>query len=431
MIVLKNGLVIDPVSELEDMRDIAIYGQNIIDISENIDIAGLEERYKEKAEVVDCSGMIVGPGLVDVHVHFRDPGFTYKEDIYTGAKAAARGGITSVILMANTKPVVDNEDTLKYIIEKAAETDINIYTCASITKGLKGDEIVDMKLLKNRGAAGFTDDGIPMLNADKVKEAMIKALENDSVLSFHEEDPQYITNNGVNRGKASEYFGIGGSDRQAEISMVERDIKIALETGAKVNFQHISTKEAVELIRQAKADDRGKNIHAEATPHHMSMTEDDVMVYGTMAKMNPPLRTEDDRQAIIEGIVDGTLDIIATDHAPHSAEEKAKDITSAPSGIIGLETSFAVAYENLVKNEKISKMQLFCKMSTNPARLYNIKAGELAIGRTADLVIFDKKRINIYDEPISKSKNTPLLGRKITGDIYMTICRGKIIYKNM
>ena len=431
MILLRNGLVVDPVSKLEDIRDIAIAGDKIVEIEKNISMDLMKEKYGEAVEEVDCTGLLIGPGLVDVHVHFRDPGFTYKEDIYTGARAAARGGVTSVILMANTKPVVDNEETLRYVIDKGAETDINVYTCASISKGLKGEEIVDMKNLKARGAVGFTDDGIPLLEANKAKEAMLEAVRNDSVLSFHEEDPQYISNNGVNHGIASEYFGIGGSDRMAEISMVERDIKLALETGAKVNFQHISSKEAVNLIRQAKKDGKGENIHAEATPHHISMTENDVIVHGTLAKMNPPLRTEEDRRAIWEGLSDGTIDIIATDHAPHAEEEKAKEITAAPSGIIGLETSLSVCYDSLVKTNVLSKMQLFCKMSTNPAKLYGISAGELAIDRTADLVIFDENRVKTFKKPLSKSKNSPLLGCKITGDIVMTICRGKIIYNGL
>lgn len=431
MIILKGGMVIDPSSELEGIRDIAIDEGKIINIAESIDINMLDEDSKNQLEIIDCNGLIIGPGLVDVHVHFRDPGFTYKEDIYTGAKAAARGGVTSVILMANTKPVVDNEDMLKYVIDKGARTDINVYTCASITKGLKGEEIVDMEALKSQGAIGFTDDGIPILEENKVIEAMEMAVATDSVLSFHEEDPSYITNNGVNRGFASEHFGIGGSDRQAEITMVKRDIEIALRTGAKTNFQHISTKEAVELIRQAKNSGMGENIHAEATPHHISMTEEDVITHGTLAKMNPPLRTEEDRLAILDGLADGTIDIIATDHAPHSEEEKAKEITAAPSGIIGLETSLPVCYDSLVKAGKLSKMQLFCKMSTNPAKLYGISAGELAIDRTADLVIFDENRVKSFDLPLSKSKNSPLLGCKITGDIVMTICKGKIVYRNL
>ena len=428
MILLKGGLVVDPESETTRIADVLIEDGVITNIG-NIDIEAIDNA--NEVRIVDCEGLIVGPGLVDVHVHFRDPGFTYKEDIYTGAKAAARGGVTSVVLMANTKPSVDNIDTLNYVINKGRETDINIYTCASITRGLQGKEIVDMDALLKAGAAGFTDDGIPILDEDVARTAMEEAAKRGAVLSFHEEDPRYISNNGVNRGIGSEYFGIGGSDRQAEISMVKRDIDIALETGARINLQHISTKEAVDLIREAKRSNRGKNIHAEATPHHMSMTEEDIILHNTLAKMNPPLRTEEDRRAIIAGIKDGTLDIIATDHAPHSKEEKEKKITDAPSGIIGLETALTTCYKTLVKEEKLDILQVFCKFSGNPAKIYEINAGALAIDRTADLVIFDPKKEWIYNKSQSKSFNSPLKDQKITGDVVMTICRGKIIYENL
>lgn len=431
MIILKNGLVVDPDSNYKEIADVVIVGEKVAKIEKNIDVKELEEKTGEKAEVLNCDGCIVGPGLVDVHVHFRDPGFTYKEDIYSGAKVAARGGVTSVILMANTKPVVDNEETLDYVLNKGKETDIHIYSCASITKGLKGEEMVDMDALLEKGAAGFTDDGIPILDENMVRKVMEEAAKTSSVLSFHEENPEYITNNGINNGFGSQYFGIEGSDRLAEITMVERDLQIALETGAVVNFQHISTKEAVEAIRRAKSLPEGKNIHAEATPHHMSMTEEDLPSYVTLAKMNPPLRTADDREAIIQGIVDGTMDIIATDHAPHSDEEKAKKVTEAPSGIIGLETSMSVSYNTLVGTGKLDILQLFCRMSKNPAEMYKINAGKLAIDRTADIVIFDPNRTYKYDTTYSKSFNTPLKKSLITGDVVATISSGKIIYRNL
>lgn len=429
MILLKNGLVVDPASGLEDIRDVAILGEKVYDLAKDIDADELAKKAGEEVEIIDCTGKIVGPGLVDVHVHFRDPGFTHKEDIYTGARAAARGGYTSVIMMANTKPAIDNQETLEYVLNKGAETDIHVYSCATITKGLKGEELVDMKRLKQCGAAGFTDDGIPILKEEIVEAAMKAAVETSSVLSFHEEDPRFITNNGVNNGIASEFFGIGGSNRQAEISMVRRDLELALRTGATVNFQHLSTKEAVELIRAAKSKEEGKNIHAEATPHHIAFTEEATIQFGTMAKMNPPLRTAEDREAIIQGIVDGTIDLIATDHAPHADEEKNREITDAPSGIIGLETALSVAYNNLVRTERVSILQLFCKMSKNPAKLYGIDAGELAIDRTADIVVFDPQMIHIYNKSQSKSFNTPIKNDTITGDIAITISCGRVIYR--
>ncbi len=426
MIILKNGLCVDPASETETISDIAIKDGVICAIEDRID-PSLYVKEGECVDIYDCSGLIIGPGLVDAHVHFRDPGFTHKEDIYTGAEAAIRGGVTSVIMMANTKPAIDNTETLRYVIEKGKETGIHVYSAATVTKGLKGTELTDMKALKEAGAVAFTDDGIPLLSEDMARAAMEEAVKNDVVLSFHEEDPLYITNNGVNRGKASEYFGIGGSDRQAEISMVQRDIRLAKETGACINIQHISTAEAVELVRKAKAEGLGDIIHAEATPHHMSMTEEDTIRYGTNAKMNPPLRTEDDRNAIIQGIVDGTIECIATDHAPHTFEEKNVPIDKAPSGIIGLETSFSVSYNTLVRCGKLSLVQLFCKMSLNPARIYKISAGELAIYRTADILIFDPNKIHSFDKSRSKSFNSPLAKCTITGDVVGTISSGVML----
>ncbi len=430
MIILKNGLCVDPVSGTERVADIVIEGDKITAIGENAAESD-SAKGSGNTEIYDCSSLIIGPGLVDAHVHFRDPGFTYKEDIISGASAAARGGVTSVILMANTKPVVDNAETLKYVLDKGAETDIHVYSCASITKGLKGEELTDFEALIDAGAVAFTDDGIPILSEDMALKAMEKAAATGSVLSFHEEDPAYITNNGVNRGEASTHFGIGGSDRQAEISMVNRDIELAVRTNAKINIQHISTAEAVDLVRKARAEGHDDIIHAEATPHHMALTEKDTIRYGTNAKMNPPLRTEEDRQEIIRGLVDGTIECIATDHAPHSFEEKSLPIDKAPSGIIGLETSLAVSYNILVRSKKLSLVQLFCKLSRNPASLYNINAGELAIYRTADLVIFDPDMIHLYDKSCSKSFNTPLANSEITGDVIGTIVSGRFAYNDM
>jgi len=419
MLVLKNGTIINPASNFMGKKDVAIDGKNIVKIAENIPIS-------EGDEVYDCTDKYIGPGLVDVHVHFRDPGFTYKEDILSGAKAAAKGGVTSVILMANTKPVVDNEETLHYIIEKGKQTGIHVYTCANVTKGMQGQELTDFEILLRAGAIGFTDDGVPLLSEELVTSAMELAVKTDSVLSFHEEDPQYITNNGINRGNASEYFGIGGSDRQAEISMVKRDLELALKTGAKVNFQHLSTKEAVEMIREAKKLPEGKNIHAEATPHHIALTEEAAIEHGTLGKMNPPLRCEEDRQAIIDGILDGTIDLIATDHAPHSEEEKNKKITDAPSGILGLETMFPIVHEELILKKKMDYLQLFCKISYNPARLYDINAGELAENKAADLVVFDPEREWKIEKFLSKSQNSPFKNKKLKGKIELTISDGKV-----
>ncbi len=429
-LVLKGGLLVDPYEEYERVRDIFVDDEGLLHIYDDIE-AEYPDYKRFNPDIYDCSNKIIGPGLVDVHVHFRDPGFEYKEDIETGARAAARGGFTDVVMMANTNPTIDSVETLEYVLNKGKKTGINVHSCASITKGLKGKELVDFDALSKAGAIGFTDDGIPILEEEIVRKAMEISAEKGYILSFHEENPKYIENNGVNRGLASKHYGIGGSDRQAEIDMVKRDLDLALETGARINIQHVSTKEAVQLIREAKKRTGKNNIYAEVTPHHLALTEEAVIKFGTNAKMNPPLRTEEDRLALIEGIFDGTIDCVATDHAPHAKFEKDKAITDAPSGIIGLETSLKVSYDILVRKHNMTLLQLFCKMSKNPAEFYKIDAGKLAIGRHANLIVFDADKIQKTDVFCSKSANSPFKNTDITGDVEMTICKGAIVYNNL
>lgn len=421
MILIQNGYVIDPKSGREGILNILTEGEKIVQIGEGLQAPG------EGCQVIDAKGLVVAPGLVDVHVHFREPGFTAKEDITTGARAAAKGGFTTVVLMANTKPAVDNRETLKYVINRGKETDIHVTTCANVTIGLQGKELVPMEELAREGAVGFTDDGIPIMDAEMVRSAMEIAAKLDMPISFHEEDPNLITNNGINRGKASEHYGIGGSPREAEIGLIDRDIQLAAQTGACINVQHISTKEGVELVRKAK--EAGYNVHAEATPHHFTLTEEDAIKYGTMAKMNPPLRTEEDRRAIIAALADGTIDIIATDHAPHTAEEKAKPITEAPSGIIGLETALSLGITELVEKDCLSMKQLLAAMSTNPAQMYHLDAGYLAEGGPADMILIDPKATYTVDRFESKASNSPFVGWELTGEVKTTICAGKVVYE--
>ncbi len=442
MLYLRNGYMIDPASGTEGYRDILIDTENgkirrivpqgtpidaVLCSSEAESDSGEAPAGESAVEEVDLCGQIVAPGLVDVHVHFRDPGFTYKEDILTGAAAAAKGGFTSVILMANTKPAVDNPETLAYVLNKGKETGIHIDTCANVTMGLQGKELTDMEEMSRLGAAVFTDDGIPLMDEALLREALRRAAKCGKPISLHEENPSFITNNGVNAGKAAAHYGIGGSPREAEISMVERDLRIALEEEADLSIQHISTKEAVELVRQAKK--KSGHIYAEATPHHFTLTEEAAIKYGTMAKMNPPLREEADRLAIIEGLRDGTIDMIATDHAPHSEEEKAKPITEAPSGIIGLETALSLGIRELVSKEYLSLMELIGKMSLAPARLYHLEAGYLSEDGPADLVVFDPKKEWTVGEFASKAANSPFVGERMPGVISYTICGGEIVYR--
>ena len=432
MMIIKNGIVTDPANGIQKQATVIIQEGRINKITDDLNEADKITENNNGHHVIDASGCIVAPGLVDVHVHFRDPGFTYKEDIETGAKAALKGGYTSVVLMANTKPPVDNIDTLTYVIEKGKKTNLKVYTCATVTKGMAGKELTDMKALMAKGAVGFTDDGIPIMDAVLMEHAMEAVSALGVPISLHEENPALITNNGVNRGRASEHFGIGGSPREAEISLIERDLEIALRTGAVLNIQHISTKEGVALVRQAKqrAAEKGRNnIHAEATPHHFSLTEEAVLAYGTLAKMNPPLREEADRQAIIEGLRDGTIDIIATDHAPHSEEEKKRPITEAPSGIIGLETALPLGITNLVDTGQLSMETLIDRMSAAPARMYKLPAGTLSAGAAADLVIFDASASQTVGAFASKSSNSPFVGQTLKGVVRYTLVDGKIVYR--
>ncbi|MDE6015952.1 MAG: dihydroorotase [Acetatifactor sp.] len=425
MLLIQNGYLIDPKSGTEGNFDVLTEGDRIIKIGR----IGRDMKKPAHCEVLDAEGLVVAPGLVDVHVHFREPGFTYKEDIATGARAAARGGYTTVVLMANTKPPVDNEETLALVLEKAKETDIHVVTCANVTKGMKGEKLTEMEKLAQCGAVGFTDDGVPLLDEELVRAAMEQTAHLDMPISFHEENPRLIAQNGINRGRASEHFGIEGSPREAEIDLIKRDLELALETGACINIQHISTAEGVELVRRAKARGTGRNIHAEATPHHFTLTEEAVIQYGTLAKMNPPLRTEEDRLAIIRGLTDGTIDIIATDHAPHSAEEKAKSITEAPSGIIGLETALSLGITELVCKGYMTMRDLLRAMSTNPAAMYHLDAGYLEEGGPADLVLIDTAAVNVTGDYASKSDNSPFTGWELTGKVRATVCAGKLVYE--
>lgn len=422
MILIKNGRVIDPKNNIDEKLDIIIKDERIYKI-------GHFQDNGEYEKIIDAEGKIVSPGLIDVHVHFRDPGFTYKEDIFTGAEAAAKGGFTTVICMANTNPIVDNEETLKYILDKAKKAKIKILQAAAITKEFKGKELVDMKKLKELGVVGFTDDGLPIKGSKLVMEAMEKAKELDMPLSFHEEDPSLIKSPGVNEGKVSKELKVGGAPNVAEDVLVARDCMLALKTNAKISIQHISSGNSVDLVRFAKS--LGAKVTAEATPHHFSITEEAVLKHKTLAKMNPPVRTEKDKEKIIEGLKDNTIEIIATDHAPHSKEEKERELTKAPSGIIGLETSLALGVTNLVKKGHLTLLKLLEKMTINPANFYKLDAGTIEEGKFADLVIFDENEEWIVPEKFaSKASNTPFIGEKLYGKVKYTICNGKIVYRD-
>ena len=431
MILIRAGRVLGPAEGLDIKADVVLDGDRIAGIFP-ADQGGAEgapgfsTRERQYEQIIEAEGLAAAPGLVDVHVHFRDPGPTYKEDIHTGARAAAKGGFTTVVCMANTNPIVDNEETLRYVLEEGKKTGIHVLSCAAVSKGFAGRELTDMEGLLAAGAAGFTDDGIPLMEGTFVREAMEEAARLDTVLSFHEEDKHFIRENGINHGRISDELGIYGSPALAEDSLVARDCMIALDTGATVDIQHISSGHSVEMVRLAK--ELGAKVWAEVTPHHFTLTEEAVLKHGTLAKMNPPLRTEWDRQMLIEGLKDGTIDMIATDHAPHSKEEKEKPLTEAPSGITGLETSLALGITSLVKPGHLSLTELMEKMSLNPARLYKLDCGRMEAGAPADLVLFDADRQWTVEGFESKSSNSPFLGATLTGKVMYTVCKGRIVY---
>ncbi len=420
MILIRNGRVVDPVTGRDEVLDVLLDGNKIYKVGKNLNAEG--------AEILDAEGLVVAPGLMDAHVHFRDPGLTYKEDIETGAAAAARGGFTTVVCMANTKPVVDTVETLNYVQKKGEQTPIHVLQAASITKGLKGEELVDMETLADAGAAGFTDDGIPLMDERLLLEAMERAKALGLPLAFHEEDPVLIKAPGVHQGKVSEQLGYGGAPRAAEDVMVARDCMLALHTGASVCIQHISSKNSVELVRLAKK--LGADVHAEATPHHFTLTDEAVLKYGTMARMNPPVREEEDRMAIIGGLQDGTIDMIVTDHAPHSAEEKARPLAEAPSGITGLETSLGLGILSLVEPGYLTLLDLMRLMSKAPAEFYRMVPGSITEGAPADLVIFGEHEKWKVEHFASKASNSPFIGWELPGKVHYTICNGKIAYQS-
>ena len=406
--LIKKINFIDTVNDSIHCVDMLIEDGTVAEIDENID--------KEDECVIDGEGLYISHGLIDTHVHFRDPGQTYKEDLITGAAAAKRGGYTAVLLMANTKPVVDNVETLEDILARSKNLGISIYQNATVTKGMLGEELVDMESLHKAGAVGFTDDGKPIMKAKLLYDALIEAKKYDAPISLHEEDPFFIKKAGKNETAP----GI------AEAVMVARDAYLAVKADSKLNFQHISSADSLEIIRQYKK--YTDKIFAEVTPHHFTLTEDAVEKHGTLAKMNPPLRTKADREAIIRAIKDGTIDMIATDHAPHAKEEKAKDFFSAPSGIIGLETALPLAITELHHKHGIDLLRIIKMLTVNPARLYGLEEGSIKVGSKADLVIFDINKEFIYERSLSKSQNSPFIGERLKGKVLYTIKNGKVVY---
>ena len=435
MLLIKNIFLYDPASGVEKKTDILIEDGRFAKIEDNISPeecprTGRQDGKDSPLQVIDGAGLCAAPGLIDTHAHFRDPGFLWKEDLHTGSLAAARGGYTSIILMANTNPPVDSVPVLEDILERGKKEKIHLYSCANVTVRMSGKETVDFDALAQAGASGFTDDGVPIMQAEILEQALQAAVRLDLPVSLHEEDKTLISENGINGGgAAAQALGLKGSPREAEITLIRRDLDLAVKAMAPLCIQHISTREGVDLVREARK--KNPRIHAEATPHHFTLTEDAVIKKGTLAKVNPPLRTADDRAAIIEGLKDGTLDLIATDHAPHSDEEKAKSFTSAPSGMIGLETAFSLGLRELVQPGHLTMIQFLACLTCNPADFYHLPAGRVLEGAPADLVIFDPEASRTVQKPFaSRSSNSPFLGEVLPGVIRYTICGGEIVFED-
>lgn len=417
-LLIKNATVVSPADKINGRYDILVKDGKIAQIDKDLNFDG---------KVINAEGLYAIPGLVDMHVHLRDPGQTQKEDILTGCRAAAAGGVTSLLAMPNTTPATDNGEVVRYILDKAKDADANVYVAASITKGLKSLEPTDIEELKNAGAIALTDDGRPVENTRFLSDAMKKAPLCDMHVVAHCEDLYLADGGKINEGEVSKKLGVKGIPASAEDCGTAREIALAAALDVPVHICHVSTKTSVELIRDAK--NRGVKVTAETAPHYFSLTEKELLRADADFRMNPPLRTISDMDEIINGLIDGTLDAVATDHAPHTVEDKA-DFVSAPNGSIGMETSLAVGITCLVKRGLLSFEKLVEKMSVNPAKILGINAGTLAIGAPADitLVDLDEEWVVDVDKLHGKSKNTPFKGRCLCGKVKKTILGGKVVF---
>lgn len=379
--------------------------------------------------MIDATGLYALPGLVDAHCHLRDPGYEYKEDIESGTRSAARGGFTSIACMPNTNPPVDNAAVVRYIVEKACQKGVvNVYPIGAISKGLEGSELSEMGTMKEAGIVAVSDDGKPVMNGDVMKKAMIYAGQFGLPVISHCEDVNLASGGSMNEGYVSTLLGLRGIPSAAEEAMVAREIILSEYTGVPVHIAHVSTKTSVELVRQAKK--RGVSVTAETCPHYFTLTEKACIGYDTNTKMNPPLRSEDDQKAVIEGLIDGTIDIIATDHAPHHADEKNVEFEKAANGIVGFETALALGYTYLVDQGHLTLPELIRKMTVNPARMLRIDKGTLECGKAADVILVDLDNEYTIDASkfASKSKNSPFDGFRVKGRVKTTIVNGKIVW---
>ncbi len=422
VILIRNGRVIDPGTKTDKTADVLIEDGKIKKIATTIEA--------EADEVIDAADCFVMPGFIDLHVHLRDPGFEYKETVETGSKAAARGGFTTILAMPNTKPVVDNGDVVRYVLNKAEDVGLaNVLQVGAITKGQRGEELADIEDMVDAGIPAISEDGKSVMNSQLYREAMMLAVKYDIPVLAHCEDINLVHGGVMNEDEKSAELGLPGITNSVEDVIVARDILLAKETGARLHLCHCSTRDSVELVRMAK--ESGVIVTAEVCPHHFTLSSEDIKEDDANYKMNPPLRTKEDVDALIQGLKEDVMDVIATDHAPHSFEEKSCSMRKAPFGIVGLETAAALVMTELVNKGHLTPMQMAEKMSYNPARIIGLDRGTLEPGKVADVVIFDAKADYFIDvkEFASRSKNTPFDGKKVKGRVKATILAGEIVYQ--
>lgn len=415
--------MIDPSQKLDEVADVLIRDGKIAEVAKDLKA--------ENVEVKDVTGMIVCPGLVDIHCHLREPGLERKETIATGTRAAAAGGFTTVLPMPNTAPVADSPASILYVRDRAKEVGVvHVYPIGAITKGSKGQELAEMSAMADAGAVAFSDDGRPVDSSRMMRLAMEYSLITKLPLIAHEEDLALVDDGDMNEGAVSTVLGLRGNPAAAEETMIARDIILARLTGARLHIAHVSTAHGVQLLREAKAE--GLPITAEVTPHHLTLTEEAVRTYDTNTKVNPPLRTKGDVDALIEGLKDGTIDCVATDHAPHTVEDKVVEYHYAANGISGFETALPVLWTELVQEGRLTAMELIDKMSTSAAKIMNLPAGTLSVGAAADVIVIDPDTILAVDknEFYSKGKNTPYHERLLSGWPMLTVVDGAVVMED-
>ena len=420
-LLIQNGHVVDPANGIDEVCDVWMDAGRI---------AGVGKFSGQADETIDATGQYVCPGLVDMHVHLREPGQEWKEDVESGSRAAVAGGVTTFCCMPNTQPRLDHAGVLLQVIQRAEQVGLcHVHPIGAVSKNLEGKELTEMRELVRAGAVAFSDDGLPVWHAGVMRKALEYASSFGFLVIQHAEELELTAGGCINEGWISTQLGVGGMPSEGEDTMISRDIMLTRLTDARYHVAHISTAGAVDLVRKARAE--GLKVSAEAAPHHFNLTEEEVINFNADAKMSPPLRTEADRQAVIEGLRDGTIEVIATDHAPHHEDDKRCGLSCAAFGIVGLETMLPVSLE-LVRNNIITMSDLIAKMTSNPAKLLNLESGTLSVGAEADICVFNADKAWTLDRSklFSKSRNTPWHGKKLTGLVTHTLRAGRVVFSD-